>query len=206
MENREIQTTICKIGKVMAEVAIFAAAIRADEQSALLIDATVGERVAILYELHREKIYRFLASQGLDAATAQELAQDVFVRLFVAISKGTEIQSENAWLYGVASKLAVDYWRREGRAMWVELDSYPALTENLRSTGPTPESAIMRRERLRQVAKAMMLLPKNQRLGIQLRMQGLRYRAIAEIMDVSVSTVAEWLSLAVERLRSAANE
>jgi DNA-directed RNA polymerase specialized sigma24 family protein len=64
----------------------------------------------------------------------------------------------------------------------------------------------MRRERLRQVAKAMMLLPKNQRLGIQLRMQGLRYRAIAEIMDVSVSTVAEWLSLAVERLRSAANE
>ena len=90
--------------------------------------------------------------------------------------------------------------------MWVELDATPALSETLRSAELTPEAAAARSERLRRVAKMMARLPKEQRLGIHLRMQGMRYRAIAEILGVSVSTAAEWLSIAVERLRSAANE
>ena len=52
----------------------------------------------------------------------------------------------------------------------------------------------------------MARLPKEQRLGIHLRMQGLRYRAIAKILGVSVSTTADLRSVAVDRLRSAADE
>jgi DNA-binding NarL/FixJ family response regulator len=44
-------------------------------------------------------------------------------------------------------------------------------------------------------------LPKEQRLCIQLRRQGLRYREIADLLGVSTSTAAEWLSSAVDRLR-----
>ena len=167
---------------------------------------TTMERVAVLYEAHREEVYRFLVGQGLDSVRAQDLAQDVFVRLFVALTKGSEIESEQAWLYGVASKLAVDYWRREGRPMWVELDAIPAMAENLRSKELNPEAAVVRSERLKRVAATMARLPKEQRLGIHLRMQGLPYRAIAKILGVSVSTTAELLSTAVVRLRSTANE
>ena len=70
----------------------------------------------------------------------------------------------------------------------------------------TPEAAAVRSQRLRRVAALMAQLPKEQRLGIQLRMQGLRYRAIAKILGVSLSTTAEWLSSAVERLRNIADE
>jgi RNA polymerase sigma-70 factor, ECF subfamily len=179
--------------------------IRASREAAMQTSVTT-ERVAALYEAHRDEIYRFLVGQGLEPAKAQELAQDVFMKLLVAITKGSEILSEQAWLYGVASKLAVDYWRREGRPMWIELDSFPAMAESLRSSDPTPEANCIKADRLKRVAKAMARLPKEQRLGIHLRMQGLRYREIAGILGVSVSTAAEWLSIGVERLRSAANE
>lgn len=167
---------------------------------------TADERVAALYEAHRERIYGFLVGQGLVAAKAQELVQDVFLKLFVALTKGSEIESEQGWLYNVASKLAVDYWRREGRPMWIELDSVPAMTENLRSKEPTPEAAAVREQTLRRVASTLACLPKEQRLGVHLRMQGLRYREIAKILGVSVPTVSGLLSTAVERLRSTANE
>lgn len=167
---------------------------------------TTDERVAALYEAHRAKIYGFLVSQGVFPAKAQELVQDVFFRLFVALTKGSEIESEQAWLYNVASKLAVDYWRREGRPMWVELDAASVMTENLRSKELSPEAAVTREQTLKRVAATLARLPKEQRLGIQLRMQGLRYREIAKILGVSVATVSGLLATAVERLRSTANE
>ena len=166
----------------------------------------VEGRVAALYKDYRERIYRFLVGQGLDPGKAQELTQDVFVRLFVALKKGGEIESEQAWLYSVASKLAVDYWRREGRPMWVELDSLPAVVNQLRSNEPTPEATAIREQKLKRLAATLASLPKEQRLGVQLRMQGLRYREIARILGVSVPTVSVMLSAAVERLRSAADE
>lgn len=181
-------------------------AFQSDRDNAMSTNPTTEERVARLYEAHREEIYRFLVGQGLEPAKAQELAQDVFVRLFVAMTKGNEIESEQAWLYGVASKLAVDYWRREGRPMWVELDSIPAIADNLRSKELNPEASAVRNQRLERVAATLARLPKEQRLGIHLRMQGLRYRMIAKILGVSVSTAADLLSTAVERLRSTANE
>lgn len=190
----------------MSDSDTFDARVRTDRESASSVNLTADERVAALYETHRDEICRFLMGQGLEPAKAQELTQDVFVKLFVALTKGNEIESEQAWLYSVAAKLAVDYWRREGRPMWVELDATPAMVESLRSKEPTPEAAAVRNQRLRRVAAMLARLPKEQRLGIHLRMQGLRYRAIAKILGVSVTTTSELLSTAVERLRSTANE
>lgn len=162
---------------------------------------SVRERVVVLYEAHREGIYRFLVGQGLSPVEAQDVTQDVFVDLFVALEKGTELRSEQGWLYAVAGRAAVDHWRREHRAFQVELDLETNAAGNLRSAEPSPEAQAGRQERLRRLAGGLCKLPKEQRLCIQLRMQGLRYREIAEILGVSTSTAAEWLVSAVEYLR-----
>jgi RNA polymerase sigma-70 factor (ECF subfamily) len=164
------------------------------------------ERVATLYETDREKIFKFLVGQGLDPAKSQELVQEVFLTLFLTLKKGSEIESEQAWLYRVAANLAVNYWRREGRSMWVELDSLPEFADRLPSKDLTPEATAVRAQKLRRVATLLARLPKEQRLGVHLRMQGLRYRDIAKILGVSVPTVSGLLSTAVERLRRTANE
>ena len=77
--------------------------------------ADLQERVIALYETHRDGIYRFLVSHGLGPAVAQETTQDVFVDLCVALQKGIHVNSEKGWLYAVAGRTAVDYWRRERR-------------------------------------------------------------------------------------------
>jgi RNA polymerase sigma-70 factor (ECF subfamily) len=165
-----------------------------------------AERVTALFDAYHTKIYRFLVGQGIDLSNAQELTQETFVRIFVALSKGDEIRSEQAWLFGVASKVAVDYWRRENRPMWVDLNSVSIREERFISSDPTPEAAAVEQQKLRRVAAAMASLPKEQRLSIHLRMQGCRYKEIAKVLGVSVTTVNTLLSSAVERLRSIANE
>jgi RNA polymerase sigma-70 factor (ECF subfamily) len=188
----------------MSDSGIFDVATQAGYEGTANITPT--ERVAALYEAYRTKIYRFLVGQGLDPSNAQELTQEAFVRLFVALTKGNEIEAERAWLFAVASKLAVDYWRREGRPMWVELDSVLAATENVPSSDPTPEAIAVEQQKLKRVALAIAGLPKEQRLSIQLRMKGMRYREIAKVLGVSISTVSALLSAALERLRRTANE
>ncbi len=167
-----------------------------------LTRADLEARVGALYEAHRDEIYRFLVGQGLNPTVAQEIAQDVFVDLFVALKKGTHIKSEQAWLYAVAGRAAVDHWRREHGRMWVELDSNPNATANVPSRESTPEEETGYQEQMNRVATSLRTLPRERRLCLELRMQGLRYREIAKILDISISTVAEWLVSAIDRLRA----
>jgi RNA polymerase sigma-70 factor, ECF subfamily len=183
----------------------FRSAVAMDDSIPLETRITSGKpslqgRVVSLYEAHREGIYRFLVGHGMTSGEAQEAAQDVFVDLFRALQKGTSIGSEQAWLYTVAGRAAVDYWRRNRFAgsTQVDLDSAAA---DLRSVEPSPEAQAAYLERLRRVAAAVARLSKEQRMCIQLRMQGLRYREIGRILGVSTSTAAEWLVAAVGSLR-----
>src|SRR5262245_55596032 len=98
---------------------------------------------------HREGIYRFLSAHGLPPAVAQEVTQDIFIKLFIAIRDGNGVMSPQGWLYDVAAKSAVSYWRREGRPIWIELVPDSALAETLRSSGPTPEVLAARNQKLR---------------------------------------------------------
>jgi len=175
--------------------------IGAIHEDALSQSRDLRQRVTALYEAHRNEIYRFLVGQGLGPAVAQEVTQDVFVDLFLALRKGTPLWSERRWLYTVAGRAAVDYWRREGRPVWVELDSQPEAAVAPSSREATPEIQAADNQRLARISVALCRLPKEQRLGIHLRMHGLRYREIAGILGVSTSTAADWISAAVERLR-----
>lgn len=156
--------------------------------------------------MYRDDIYRFLLAQGLSPAVAQDLTQDVFVDLFVALQKGTDVKSERAWLYAVAGRAVVDHWRRERPAMWAELDSAPTASAEIPSREQSPETQAAYTERLARIAAGLRKLPRERRLCLQLRMKGLSYREIAKILRVSTSTAAEWLVSTIDRLRDEAND
>ena len=163
----------------------------------------LGARVVDLYAAHRERIYRFLVGNGMTPGEAQEATQDVFIELLLTLRKGAHIASEHGWLYAVAGRAAVDYWRRGHGAGRMSVDISAAAAQNLVSPDPSPERQAEHLQSRRRLASALTYLPKEQRLCIQLRMQGLRYREIADILHVSTSTAAEWIAAAVERLRGA---
>jgi RNA polymerase sigma-70 factor, ECF subfamily len=162
-------------------------------------------RVSGLYEIYRDDIYRFLQGQGLNPSIAQEMTQDVFVDLFVAMRNGTLINSERAWLYTVASRAVADHWRRERPKAFGEVDSESAAAAEVSSQDPNPEAQAEHEERVHRVAAGLLKLPRERRICLQLRMRGLRYREIAKILHVSTSTVGEWLIGAIDRLREEAD-
>jgi len=166
----------------------------------------VQERVVALYEAHRDGIYRFLVGQGLNPMAAQDITQDVFVDLFVALEKGSEVNSERGWLYTVAARAVADHWRREYHSTPVEADYDPLVAANVPSLELSPETQAVNKQQIERMAADLRRLPKEHRLCIHLRTQGLRYREIAKILGVSTSTAAEWLSSAVNRLRGGTND
>jgi RNA polymerase sigma-70 factor (ECF subfamily) len=167
---------------------------------------SLTERVGQLFVAHREEIYRFLTGQGLPAATAQDLTQEVFLKLLVTLRDGHTVTFEQAWLYRVAANQAVDYWRRERRSMVVELDAENTLPEGIESTDSRPDERAAEKQRMGRLAAEIARLPKEQRMCVFLRSQGMRYREMARILGVGVSTTAEWLMTAVARLRSVVHE
>jgi RNA polymerase sigma-70 factor (ECF subfamily) len=88
----------------------------------------------------------------------------------------------------------------------VELDGENTLAETLESTEVRPDERASEKQRMGRLAAEIARLPKEQRMCVLLRSQGMRYREMARILGVGVSTTAEWLMTAVERLRSVVHE
>ena len=81
-----------------------------------------------------------------------------------------------------------------------------AIEQRLVSESPHPELAILDREKMLRVHRAVSSLSYQQRQCLYLRAEGFRYREIAEILDVASSTVGEFLQRAIIRLRKALYE
>ncbi|HXJ39610.1 MAG TPA: sigma-70 family RNA polymerase sigma factor [Bryobacteraceae bacterium] len=160
---------------------------------------TVQERVEQIYEAERENIYSYLLYFGLPAARAQELAQDSFLKLYLKMEKGDPIENPRAWLYRVAHNLALRSWRREPQFDEMEPD-FAALDMR-----PDPERALLEEQQKSALYQAVRKLSPRQRNCLHLRVEGLRYREIAEITGISVSAVGEFLSRAAARLKEAMN-
>jgi len=156
---------------------------------------TVHERVEEVYERERENIYSYLLCFRVPAGRAQELTQDSFLKLYLKMTKGEEIENPRAWLYRVAHNYALRYHERE-----------PAFDElppgfPVRETAPDPERALIERERRSALLQAVRDLSPQQRNCLHLRVQGLRYREISDVIGISTSAVGEFLRRAVTRLR-----
>jgi RNA polymerase sigma-70 factor (ECF subfamily) len=155
------------------------------------------ERIEQIYETERNHIYTYLLYCGVPPQRAQELAQDSFLKLYLKMSRGDEVENPRAWLYQVAHNSALRHHQRE--PVFDQIDS------NLRLAEPSmdPERALIsRRQRLALVAAVRDLSPQ-QRNCLHLRARGLRYREIAAAIGISTSAVSEFLRRALVRLKEA---
>jgi RNA polymerase sigma factor (sigma-70 family) len=163
---------------------------------------TVEDRVVKLYEETRVDVYHYLLRLGLGPAQAQEGAQEVFLRLHSALAGGESIRNPRAWVFRVAHNLAVTEHRAGDR--WMALD--PGLEAALTDRGPGPEARVLQRERSARLGAALAELSPQQRRCLYLRAEDLRYREIAEALGVGVSTVSQFITRGIARLRRAAGD
>ncbi len=156
---------------------------------------TVEQRVEEIYAAERDNIYAYLLCFHVPAGRAQELTQDSFLKLYLKMARGEEIENPRAWLYRVAHNFALRCHERE--PVFDEIGPYFQALE----TSPDAERTLIDRERRSALMRAIRGLSPQQRNCLDLRVQGLRYREIAAVIGISTSAVGEFLRRAVIKLK-----
>jgi RNA polymerase sigma-70 factor (ECF subfamily) len=161
-----------------------------------------GERerqeVADLYVIAREGVIRYLVASGLDGDAAAEATQESFLRLYSARRNGEEIREPRLWVYRVARNIALNALKR-GAATRTAFSE--ALEATVASGEPSAEATMIEREWMESFGQAMKQLSERQRLCLELRSQGLRYRDIADVLEIEISTAAEHVRRGIEELK-----
>jgi RNA polymerase sigma-70 factor (ECF subfamily) len=157
----------------------------------------VEQRVAELYTAARDGVFRYLLALGLDAARAQEVTQDAFLRLYIALRDGAAIEDAKAWVYRVARNAGIDSLERNDR----ESPYSAAIAEAIASLAKDPEQELIEKEWLEGFQDAMENLSPQQRACLELRGQGLQYWQIAEVLQVRTSTVGEFLRRGIKQMK-----
>lgn len=149
------------------------------------------EVVGEIYQHLRAPVYGYLQA-GLNSPNdAEDLTQEVFVRLYLELRRGGRIGNLRSWVFSVAHNLAMDSHRAESR------DRLRAGKEE--AVGAlNPEELLLDGEKHRKMGTALKRLSARERQCLELRAEGLRYREIAGVLGVSVSAVQSFLSRAIK--------
>ncbi len=140
-------------------------------------------------------VYRYLG----DASGAEDMAQDVFVKVYRARKKYQPKAKFSTWLY----RIAVNHCLNEIRSRRLQPASAAPIDDLLEEPSAAPPDAELRREELRRdVKEAINALPENQRMAVLLaRYQEMSYEEISEAMGLSMEAVKSVIHRAKETLQ-----
>jgi len=166
-----------------------------DEETMLAVgqgDLNAFEDIVLRYQKTAWQIaYRFLN----DAAEAEDVAQDAFLKLLAAAPRYHPSASFRTFFYRIVSRLCID---RARKMHPVYTDAPPELP----ASDPSALQAAIRAERAIAIRRALDALPPTQRMAVVLRYyEDLDYRAIAEAMDATEKAVERLLARARVALR-----
>ena len=168
-----------------------------DPDAALMLAFQQGDAAAFraLFERHARAMVAFCHHLVRDAARAEELAQDVFVKLHQARDRYRPSARFKTFLYRIASNHCLNELRRgEHGARRAGERAEPPDPDSLPSRGASPEEAARGAALERAVSELLARLPEKQRAALVLcRLEGLSYEEIAEVLDTSVSAVKSLL-------------
>lgn len=157
----------------------------------------------------RERLKRFVLQRCgcRDASLAEDVVQQVLIKLFLRAEQFDPRRSFWGWLYRIAHNEYIDTWRRLrpgdlgiGQVGQRE-DDLEQWLERLAPAGATPENAALERERRQQLEDAVAALPKLQRTVMQLKREGVKGKEIAARLGISQAYVSQLYHEAGEVLR-----
>jgi RNA polymerase sigma-70 factor (ECF subfamily) len=149
-----------------------------------------------LYDLLRPQLLLYLSTLGLSVGEAEDVIHDCFIRLFDHLTEVNDDKNLRGWIFRVAHNLAMDFFRDARRVQTPDADD-DDLVERVIDTSFGPEEQAIQGEEIRRVAAALKKLTVKQRSAVLLRAEGLCYREIAAMLDVSIKRVSELIHRAL---------
>jgi RNA polymerase sigma-70 factor (ECF subfamily) len=155
--------------------------------------------VRAAFEAHHTELFTFLLRSTRDAAAAEDLLQDTFLRLTREIDAGRTPEQLRAWLYRVAANLAISRVRRARTALnWLRQQQAGPLTDHVRS----PEASVIDHERSAEIEAALATLDPDARTAMLLSADGFSGMEIAATIGRSHAATRTMLSRARLRVRA----
>lgn len=176
----------------------------------VMLRVKAGDQAAFDYlvQKYRRAMISFMYRMAHNSAAAEDLAQEVFLRVYRSRDTYAASAKFTTWLYRIATNLAVNYARDtrhekpENTVSLDQPDEETGLTMDVADNSLTVEQNILRRERMAAIRKHVQELPERQRMAVVMhKYQGMDYRQIAEVLHLSESATKSLLFRAYETLR-----
>jgi len=181
----------------------------------VMLRVKTGDESAFAYlvQKYRRPMVGFMHRLCHNPATAEELAQEVFLRVYRSRASYEPSAKFTTWLYRIATNLAVNHARDtrherpENTLRLDEPDQGTGKTPDLADESLTAEEQILKRERLAAIRSKVNALPERQRLAVIMhKYQQMDYREIAGVLKLSESATKSLLFRAYETLREQLKE
>ena len=184
-----------------------------DAEVMLRVKAGDDSAFDYLVQKYRRPIISFMYRMAHNSATAEELAQEVFLRVYRSRSNYEPSAKFSTWLYRIATNLGVNHARdtrherAENTVNLDEPDTETGQTLDLADKQPTVEEEIVHRERLAAIRQKVEALPERQKMAVLMhKYQQMDYKQIADVLKLSESATKSLLFRAYETLRTQLKE
>jgi RNA polymerase sigma-70 factor, ECF subfamily len=180
------------------------------EDSEVMLRLRAGDMAAFDYLLarYRRPIIHFMYRMVHNESVAEELAQEVFLRVYRSRESYRAEAKFSTWLYRIATNLGVNHardTRHERAASTVyldETDSETGTTPDVADSTPGAEDKILQRERMAAIKQHVMALPERQQMAVLMhKYEGMDYKQIGEVLKLSESATKSLLFRAYQTLR-----
>lgn len=156
------------------------------------------QTTSALFRELRDPLSRYLIYAGTPYADVEEIVQDTFLKLYQHLEAGGGRTNLRGWVFRVAHNLATNDRKRRRRTEPQDTErQFGGITAD---PAHSAEHRVLHNEKMDRLQNALMRLPYSHRLCVHLRAEGLKYREIAAVLDVGVTTVADYLRQALEQL------
>jgi RNA polymerase sigma-70 factor (ECF subfamily) len=174
-----------------------------------MLDVKAGDDSSFdfLLQKYRSPLVNFLNRMVRDSSTAEDLAQEVFLRVYRARKQYTPSAKFTTWLFRIATNVALNSVRdTRHRKMEVSIDAptddWESRPMELRASEKRIDERLVERDRIEIIRRTILALPEKQRAAVLLhKYEEMDYVEIARVLDCSESALKSLLFRAYESLR-----
>ena len=174
-----------------------------DEELMLRYGRGDARAFELLYRRHRLPLYRFLLRQLGNVESAEELFQDLWMRVVNSRGRYQARAKFTSWVYAIAHNRLMDFYRANGRASFLSHEENESVLEDLPAAEIAPDLRLDRKRAVKRLLAALGELPDAQREAFLLQQESdMSIDEIAAATGVGAETVKSRLRYAVAKLRA----
>ena len=158
-------------------------------------------KVTELFKMLHRPVLRYVLAILSDRENAQDVTQDVFLRLYLSLRRGQEIVHIRAWVFQVAYRLSMDVIRANRKVEFVQSDQAMLVFDSAPDAGVDPEETLLENEQRGELLTVFQRLSPQERNCLNLRAEGLSYGEIALVLGIRSSSVGNFLTRGICKIR-----